>query len=99
MIILAGTVRIGTGKRDAALAPMREMVAATRAEAGCVQYSFAFDLHDDHVVHIFEVFTDAAALASHRGSAHMAKWRAYTAELGLRDRDMAEYQVSDWQKI
>jgi hypothetical protein len=29
----------------------------------------------------------------------MATWRARGAELGLRDRDMAEYQVSDWQKI
>jgi quinol monooxygenase YgiN len=99
MIILAGTIRIGAGKREAALAPMREMVAATSAEPGCVHYSFAFDLQDDHVVHIFEVFTDAGALAQHRSSPHMATWRARGAELGLRDRDMAEYQVSDWQKI
>jgi quinol monooxygenase YgiN len=99
MIILAGTIRIAAGKREAALAPMREMVAATSAEPGCMHYSFAFDLHDDHLVHIFEVFTDAAALAAHRSSAHMAKWRALASELGLRDRDMAEYQVSDWQKI
>ena len=49
---------------------MHVMVKATRAEPGCVQYSFSFDVQDDHLLHIFEVFTDAAALAAHRASPH-----------------------------
>jgi quinol monooxygenase YgiN len=70
MVILAGTMRVGAGKREVALAPIIDMVSATRAEPGCVQYSFAFDVQDEHLLRIFEVFVDDAALAAHRASAH-----------------------------
>jgi quinol monooxygenase YgiN len=99
MVILAGTMRIGAGKREAALAPIVEMVKATRAEPGCVEYSFAFDVQDDHVLHIFEVFVDAAALAAHRASPHMARWRALMPDVGIGGREMSEYQVSSSRKI
>ncbi len=99
MLILAGTIRLGAGKRDAALGPLAEMVKATRAEPGCREYSLSFDALDYHLVRIFEVFVDEAALAEHRGSPHMAKWRAAMPELGISGRDMSEYQVSSSRKI
>ena len=99
MVILAGSIRIGEGKRDAALAPLREMVEATRGEPGCQQYSFGFDVLDDHLVRIFEVFVDDAALAAHRASPHMARWRALMPELGISGRDMSEYRVQSSRKI
>lgn len=99
MIILAGTVRVAPGKRDAALPAMRSMVEHTRKEPGCVAYSFAFDALDDQLIRIFEVFEDEAALAAHRGSEHMAKWRASRQELGIGERDLMQYAVSSAQKI
>jgi quinol monooxygenase YgiN len=83
MIILAGTVRIAAGRREAALPMLRFMVEHTRREPGCVSYAFAFDALDDHLVRIFEVFQDEAALAAHRASEHMAQWRAALPELGI----------------
>ena len=56
------------------------MVNGTRAEPGCIEYSFAFDALDDHLLRIFEVFVDDAALAAHRASAHMASWRTLMPE-------------------
>lgn len=99
MIILAGSIRIGAGQRAAALAPIRTMVEATRAEPGCLAYSFAFDVLDDHLVRIFEVFRDEAALAEHRASPHMAAWRASWPSVGISDRDMSEYRVQSSRKI
>ena len=99
MLILAGTIRVGAGKREAALLPVLQMVKATRAEPGCLEYSFAFDAVDDHLLRIFEVFVDEAALAAHRASPHMASWRASMPELGISGRDMSEYQVSSSRKI
>jgi quinol monooxygenase YgiN len=99
MLILAGTIRVGAGKREAALAPVLQMVKATRTEPGCLEYSFAFDAVDDHLLRIFEVFVDEAALAAHRASPHMAAWRASMPELGISGRDMSEYQVSSSRKI
>jgi quinol monooxygenase YgiN len=99
MVILAGTMRIAAGKRSAALAPIRNMVEATRAEPGCLEYSFAFDALDDHLLRIFEVFRDPAALAAHRASPHMAAWRVVMPELGVSGRDMSEYTVQSARKI
>ena len=78
---------------------LRYMVEHTRAEPGCVAYSFAFDVLDDHLVRIFEVFQDEAALAAHRASAHMAQWRQAWAGLGISDRDLMRYDVSSAQNI
>ena len=99
MIILAGTIRIAPGRREAALEPMRRMVEGTRAEPGNISYAFSFDLQDDHVIRIFEVFRDADALAAHRASPHMAAWRAALPGLGIGDRDMWQYNVSDATRI
>jgi quinol monooxygenase YgiN len=99
MIILAGTIRIARGQRDAALGPMQRMVAATRAEPGCISYGFALDVEDDHLVRIFEVFRDAEALAAHRASPHMAAWRGSWPGIGIGDRDMWQYEVSEARAI
>lgn len=94
MIILAGTIRIAAGQRPAALPVLRYMVEQTRAEPGCVAYAFSFDVLDDHLVRIFEVFRDEPALAAHRASEHMAKWRAAWQDLGIGERDLTQYSVS-----
>ena len=99
MIILAGSIRIGAGQRTAALGPMRTMIEATRAEPGCLAYSFSFDAIDDHLVRIFEVFRDETALAEHRASPHMSAWRASWPAIGISDRDMSEYRVQSARKI
>jgi quinol monooxygenase YgiN len=99
MIILAGTIRIAHGQREAALEPMRRMVEGTRAEPGNISYAFSFDLQDDHVIRIFEVFRDAEALAAHRASPHMAAWRAALPALGISGREMWQYEVSSAAQI
>lgn len=99
MLILAGSIRIAQGQREAALEHIRRMVEATRAEPGCLSYAFAFDVMDEHVVRIFEVFEDEAALAAHRASPHMATWRAASPQLGISDRDLSQYDVSAARKI
>jgi quinol monooxygenase YgiN len=99
MLILAGSIRIAEGKRAAALAPIQRMVEATRKETGCLSYALSFDALDEHVVRIFEVFTDEAALAAHRASPHMAAWRAVMPSLGSSERDMSQYDVVGARKI
>jgi quinol monooxygenase YgiN len=95
VIVLAGTVRIAAGKRSQALPHILTMVDVSRAEPGCLEYSFAFDVKDDHLVRIFECFVDDAARDAHRNSPHMAAWRAAWTEAGIGDRDMMRYVVTE----
>jgi quinol monooxygenase YgiN len=95
VIVLAGTVRIAPGMREKALPHILRMVEASRAEPGCLEYSFAFDVKDDHLVRIFECFVDDAAREVHRNSPHMAAWRAAWAEAGIGDRAMMRYVVTE----
>jgi quinol monooxygenase YgiN len=99
MIVLAGTIRISPGHREKALPHIRTIVAASRAEEGCLAYSFAFDAEDDHLVHIFEAFRDRAAREAHRNAPHMAVWRAAWAEAGIGDRRMREYEIASARDI
>jgi quinol monooxygenase YgiN len=94
MIVLAGTIRIAPGHREKALPHIRAIVAASRAEPGCIAYSFSFDVNDDHLVHIFECFADRAAREAHRTMPHMDVWRASWAEAGIGDRKMTEYEIA-----
>ena len=95
MIVLAGTVRIAEGMRPRALPHIRAMVEASRAEPGCLDYSFSFDAIDDNLVRIFECFVDDNAREIHRNSDHMKAWRAAWDEAGIGGRDMMRYVVSE----
>jgi quinol monooxygenase YgiN len=99
MIIVAGTFRIAQGKKEAALPHMRAVIEATRAEPGCVTYSFAFDALDDHLVRVFEIYKDAEAVDAHRKAPAFLAWRAAGAEAGVSDRDISVHQVSSSQKV
>ena len=47
-------------------------VAATRAEDGCLHYSYAVDLDDPNLLHISEQWRDEAAVNAHMTAPHMA---------------------------
>jgi quinol monooxygenase YgiN len=95
MIVLAGSIRIAPGQRDAALGHIRAMVEASRAEPGCLEYHFSFDVNDDHLVRIFECFVDDDARDIHRNSAHMKAWRQAWDEAGVGGRAMMRYVVTE----
>jgi quinol monooxygenase YgiN len=93
VIILAGTIRFTSDNRIAVINTLERLIQATCAEAGCIAYSFAFDVLDNQLLRIFEVFQDEAALATHRASPHMAEARAAFASLGFSDRDLWQYEA------
>lgn len=72
MIIVAGTVQLDPAHRQANLAAIQTMMAASRAEEGCLAYVFSQDMTDPNLLHLYELWADEAALASHRQSSHMA---------------------------
>lgn len=95
MIVIAGTVRVPPDKVEAALPHMEAMLTASRAEAGCVAYNYAQDVLDPGLIHVFEEWTDEDALKAHFETPHMADWRAVWPTLGVGDRNLTRYVVSD----
>jgi quinol monooxygenase YgiN len=95
MILIAGTVRFPAENIAMARPVMARMVTATRAEDGCLQYAFAKDVLDPGLIHISELWRDAAALEAHGATVHMAAWRAEGAGLGIHGRDLRFYEVDE----
>ncbi len=88
MIMITGTIRLPASRVAEALPAMRAMMAASRAEPGCIFYAYAQDLDDQGLIHVTERWTDRAALAAHFASTHLADWRAQFAALGIHDRNL-----------
>lgn len=93
MIVIAGTVRLPEANRDQAMAAMRQMIEVSRAEDGCLDYSYAFDVLDPGLVRVFEVWRDQAAFDRHTTAPHLQDWRASWAELGIGERNLVAYQT------
>jgi quinol monooxygenase YgiN len=61
-ILVIGTVRLPPENIDRARAAMETMVAASRAEDGCIEYAYAHDLLEPGLVRVNEAWRDRAAL-------------------------------------
>jgi quinol monooxygenase YgiN len=99
MLIIAGHVRVPEAVKAALQAPLEVFVAATRAEPGCRDFSFAWDTIDPEIMRVFEIFDDEAAFAAHGQSAHMQSWRIARERLGVVGRVLSSYTISDHRKI
>jgi len=93
-LIVAGTIRLPPEKLNGFRREMSDMVVATRAEAGCVQYSYAEDVLEPGLIRVFEIWRDQMALDDHLVSTHMARWRAAWPEFEVTERQLSAYEVS-----
>ncbi len=93
MLLIVGTIRVPAGRLDAARPAMLHMVAASRAEDGCLAYSYAEDIGDPGLIRVTETWRDAAALEAHFTAPQVAAWRAAWSTLGIGERDLRLYEV------
>jgi quinol monooxygenase YgiN len=93
-IIIAGTVRVPP-QNLAGLRPHQlAMLAASRAEDGCLTYSYGEDVAEPGLIRVFEVWRDQVAIDAHFAAPHMAAWRAACAEQGVSDRKLFAYETA-----
>ena len=64
------------------------MVAASRIEAGCLEYAYSFDLLDPTLMRIVERWEDADALKAHFATPHMAAWRKALGGMKISDVEL-----------
>jgi quinol monooxygenase YgiN len=94
MLIIAGTLRVPPEKLAAFKPHMEKMLLASRAEPGCITYSYAIDVQDSGLVRVFEAWRDQAAIDAHFKAPHLAEWRASWPKFGVSDRKLSLYEVA-----
>jgi quinol monooxygenase YgiN len=95
MLIIQGIVRIDEADRAKFQAAAETMIPATRAEAGCIAYSYAEDALEPGLIHIVERWRDQAALDAHLAAPHMAAFSATIAGLRMRDVKIVAYDAAN----
>lgn len=65
MVIVGGTFEVDPDQRDAFLAGFHEMMRRSRAEAGCLEYTFAADPLEPRRVILFERWESQEHLDAH----------------------------------
>lgn len=93
-LVIAGTVRVPAENLAAFKPHMERMLTASRAEDGCMAYSYAEDVAEPGLIRVFEVWRDQAAIDAHFQTPHMAAWRAVWPQFGVSDRRLSLYEVA-----
>lgn len=78
MVIVAGVFTVDTGQREAFLEGRKALMAHSRAEQGCVEYTFAADPLEDGRVVLFEKWLTQADLDAHLAGLAVASAPAVT---------------------
>ena len=94
MLLIVGTVRLPPEKLAEARPVMARMISASRAEPGCLEYTYAEDVLDPGLIHVMESWSDQVALDLHFGSDHIAAWRSSWTSLGIGDRSLRVYDLT-----
>lgn len=93
MLLIIGTIRLPTGKLDEARPIMQQMIEASRAEDGCIDYTYSQDVLQPSLIHVKEVWRDRVSLDKHFLSDHIGDWRSEWPKLGITDRNLMLYEV------
>ena len=90
-IAIVGQFRIPLENLAAARPLMIAVMEASRAEDGCVEYNYSEDLLEPGLIRVSEVWESREHLAAHFKSAHMQRWIAERADLGLSGRQVTGF--------
>ena len=94
MLLIVGTVKLPPENLALARPAMQAMAQASRAEQGCLEYGYAEDVLVPGLIHVKERWSNQAALDAHFASAHIQAWRSAWPELGIGERNLQVYEVS-----
>ena len=99
MIIVAGTFRVPEDRIAELLPVAAATLAATRKEAGCITYSYAFDMEDRGLIRIYEEWQSRTHLDEHFKQPHMVPWRRMLAEIGASGRSLKVYEAGEGEAV
>lgn len=100
MIVVDGYVRLKKASDVEKIRPFAEaQIAASRAEAGCLDYGYAVDFLDPCLIRVSEKWESWAALEAHFKMPHMAVWRGHLADIDIEGRVISAHEVKDTRPL
>lgn len=93
MILVAGTLQVPAQAVESLSPAMLAMMAASRAEPGCITYAYGHDLTEPGLIWVSEGWASQAALDDHFKMPHMTVWRAALAAAGPFERKLSAFEV------
>jgi quinol monooxygenase YgiN len=93
-IIVAGTVDVDPEQREAALLAGEPHMQKTRAQDGCLDYSWSADGLTPGRIYVYERWASEAALAAHFSGPHYRAMRDTIAAHGLRGAHVLKYAIA-----
>ena len=93
MLIVIGSATAAPGRRDELVAAAQVIASATRADAGCLAYSFSADVEDPDRILGIEIWADRAALDEHMGHPHTEEFLRIAPALVVGEPVMSFYDV------
>lgn len=98
-VLVIGEFRLPPERMADAREAMERVVTATRAEAGCLGYSYAEDLLDPGLIRVSEKWESRELLAAHLAAPHMVVWKQEREGFGLSGREIIGYTVDEGYKL
>ena len=100
MIIVEGFVRMeNVGDFENVRAAAEAQIAASRAEGGCIDYTYALDVLDPQIMRVLERWQSWEALEAHFKEPHMDAWRAALADVKFLERSLRAHEVSETRDL
>lgn len=99
MLLIEGWLELASGEFAKVNDQALRMVAATRAEDGCIHYAFAQDIGNPDLIRISERWRDAEALAAHGASAHMQAFNQAMGSVQRLGADLWLYNAEEVRKL
>ncbi len=100
MIIVEGHVRLSNpddfGPLQTAAAAQIE---ASKAETGCLDYSYAIDLLDPSLMRVLERWESWDALEAHFKMPHMNIWREALKDVSFSERVIRAHEVAETRSV
>ncbi len=83
MIIVSGKATLKPGGLEKVQKEMEAVIAATRAESGCIDYSYGADVTEPDTILVLEYWESWEALQAHTTQPHMGVWMTKLGEVGV----------------
>ena len=100
MIIVEGFVRMqNAGDFETVRTAAEVQIAASRAEGGCIDYTYAIDVLDPQIMRVLERWKSWEALEAHFKEPHMDRWRAALSEVKFLERSLRAHEVKETRDV